>query len=633
MSLSNQALQKVYEGSAVETARITDVRAGMRASVLSVTLMALELRGNKAASTADKVRAIRAGNDRLDKLMAAYMQADLSPNQAALAQQLIAARTAFVGDGLQPAITLAEQADAVGLDQHLHARVMPLFEAAAALNNKLVELQVKHGEAAYNQALADFEFRSWAALATMIAGGLGLIGLGVGLLRTVNRPLRQLGESFDAIGRNDLQHDIETVAAWEFWRIVGHLRAMRARLAFAASERIETERRAQIERRDAVQAMAEHVEKEAGSAMERVAADTMEMTQQADGLAEMTERVSSNAQRVTETAGQALANAQAVGAASEELSASIREISAQIGQATEVAQRAVSSGEHARQRIQSLSEGAVRIGDVVQLIRSIAGQTNLLALNATIEAARAGEAGRGFNVVANEVKGLASQTARSTEEISRQVSAIQEATSGAVAVVGELGRSIEEIALVFAGIAAAIEQQAAATQEIARNVTESSVAAQTVTDRIGEVSRDAEVSRQRADGIRIGSAAVSVSMAALRSSLVRTIRTATTDADRRLQIRSSVDEACTVVWQGTNRRGRLVDVSADGARLVTSEPIPAGGSGILSLDQAGGDASAGFHVRTVHADGSLGVSFDADAATPAFSAALQRLAVGAERAA
>ena len=91
-----------------------------------------------------------------------------------------------------------------------------------------------------------------------------------------------------------------------------------------------------------------------------------------------------------------------------------------------VAQRAVENGEHAQQRIRSLSEGALRIGDVVQLIRTIAGQTNLLALNATIEAARAGEAGRGFNVVASEVKGLAGQTARSTEEISRQVSGIQE---------------------------------------------------------------------------------------------------------------------------------------------------------------------------------------------------------------
>jgi len=338
----------------------------------------------------------------------------------------------------------------------------------------------------------------------------------------------------------------------------------------------------------------------------------------------MTERVSGNAQSVSEAASHALANAQAVGAASEELSASIQEIAAQIGRATVVAQGAASSGARAQQQIQALSDGALRIGDVVQLIRSIAGQTNLLALNATIEAARAGEAGRGFNVVASEVKGLAGQTARSTEEISHQISAIQEATSGAVAVVGELGRSIEEIARVFTGIAAAIEQQAATTREIARNVTESSVAAQAVTERITEVSRDADISRERADGIRTGSAAVTVSIAALRGSLVRTIRTATADADRRMHARTAVDEVCTVVWRGGKYAGRMVDVSADGARLITAEQIPIGGTGTLLLECSGGDANAGFAVRSVAPDGGLGVAFDKGNISPAFAAAIRR---------
>ena len=628
MNASNRALQNVYLGSAVETARITSIRAAMRGDVQLVTLLALELRGNKTASTAENTTAIRANSDHIDQLLTDYLRTDLSPAQAELARAFVEQRKAFARDAMQPAVVLAEHGDAAALDQHLHANVIPLFEKAAATNNKLVELQVKQAETAFNGAMADFRFRFWGAIATMLAGGLIIVAFGAGLLRTLNRPLRQLGDSFNAIARNDLVRPIEPVAAREFWQIVGLLRAMRARLAYGTFERIEIDRQAHVERRNAVQAMAERVEQDARHAMERVAAETGEIARQADGVAEMTERVSSDAQTVTEAASQALANAQAVGAASEQLSASIQEIAAQIGRASMVAQTAVSNGAHAQQRIQSLSDGALKIGDVVQLIRTIAGQTNLLALNATIEAARAGEAGRGFNVVASEVKGLAGQTARSTEEISRQVAAIQEATSGAVAVVGELGRSIEEIAEVFTGIAAAIEQQAAATQEIARNVTENSAAVQAVTERITGVSRDAAVSRQRADGIRTGSATVTDSIAALRGTLVRTIRTATADADRRMQARTPVDEVCTVVWNGRNNPGRLADVSSIGARLITSEQIPVAGSATLFLGQAGGNASAGFRVRTVYPDGSLGVSYDPGKISPAFATVMQRLIGG-----
>jgi PAS domain S-box-containing protein len=625
MSASNQALHKVYTGSAVETARITDVRAGMRGSVQLVTLMALELRGDKTAPVADKTNAIRASNTHLDTIMRDYLRADLSPVQAALARQLIEERAAFVHDGLEPAIALAEKGDAAVLDQHLHARVAPLFEAAAATNNKLVNLQVKQAETTFNDAVSDFQRRFWVAIAVMLAGGLVLIGLGLGLLRTLNRPLHQLAESFDAIGHNDLQRDIKPVAAREFWQIVSHLRVMRARLACAVSARAEAERQAQVERRNAVRMMAEQVEQEARQAMERVATDTGEMARQADGMAELTERVSSNAQSVTEAASLALANARTLGAASGELSASIQEIAAQIGHATAVARGAVNSSAQAQQRIQTLSDGALRIGDVVQLIRAIAGQTNLLALNATIEAARAGEAGRGFNVVASEVKGLANQTARSTDEIASQISAIQEATIGAVAVVANLGRSIEEIARTFTSIASAIEEQASATREIARTVTESSAAAQAVSERITEVSRDAAISRQRADSIRTGSAAVAGSISALRSTLVRTIRTATTDADRRMQARTTVDEDCTVVWQGGTCQGQLTDVSTSGARLAIAETIPVGGSGLLRLAQGSGDATAGFAVQSTYPGGSLGILYDQGAISPAFAAAIRRL--------
>jgi methyl-accepting chemotaxis protein len=138
-----------------------------------------------------------------------------------------------------------------------------------------------------------------------------------------------------------------------------------------------------------------------------------------------------------------------------------------------------------------LSKAATRIGDVVELINTIAGQTNLLALNATIEAARAGEAGRGFAVVASEVKALAEQTAKATGEIGQQISGIQVATQESVNAIKEISSTIERLSEISSTIAAAVEEQGAATHEISRNVQQAARGTQQVSANITDVERGA----------------------------------------------------------------------------------------------------------------------------------------------
>jgi methyl-accepting chemotaxis protein len=182
-------------------------------------------------------------------------------------------------------------------------------------------------------------------------------------------------------------------------------------------------------------------------------------------------------------------NVRDIASAADELAASVTEIDRQVSQANAIAGKAVSEAEWTNTMVRELNEAAGRIGDVVRLITDIAEQTNLLALNATIEAARAGEAGRGFAVVASEVKALAGQTAKATEDIAAQITGMQQATTRAIEAIGAIERTIREIGEISGAIAAAVTEQGAATQEIARSV---ETAARRTVDTADEVVRVGE---------------------------------------------------------------------------------------------------------------------------------------------
>jgi methyl-accepting chemotaxis protein len=173
------------------------------------------------------------------------------------------------------------------------------------------------------------------------------------------------------------------------------------------------------------------------------------------------------------------------------MASSITEISRQVQESARIAGDAVGQARATTDRVSELSKAATRIGDVVELINTIAGQTNLLALNATIEAARAGDAGRGFAVVASEVKALAEQTAKATGEIGQQITGIQAATHESVSAIKEISGTIEKLSDISSTIAAAVEEQGAATQEISRNVQQTARGTQQVSSNITDVERGA----------------------------------------------------------------------------------------------------------------------------------------------
>ena len=193
----------------------------------------------------------------------------------------------------------------------------------------------------------------------------------------------------------------------------------------------------------------------------------------------------------------------AVASAAEELDASLAEVAAQTSASAKASERAVAEARGASGSMSTLSAATSQIGEVAGLIRSIAAQTNLLALNATIEAARAGEAGKGFAVVANEVKDLAGQTAKATEEIARQIEAVQAASRETLVALGTVQASVEDLAGVVSTVAGTVSQQTAAVSEIAHSVAQVSTEAQAGTSAIqttqGVAVQSLEAARNVAD--------------------------------------------------------------------------------------------------------------------------------------
>jgi len=232
-------------------------------------------------------------------------------------------------------------------------------------------------------------------------------------------------------------------------------------------------------------------EVKSGELVGQVSTASTHLQATAQSMTHIAGQTTMQATNVAAAAEQASSNVQTVAAAAEELASSIAEITRQVAQSARISGKAKDDAQRTDAIVRALADGAQKIGEVVGLISDIAGQTNLLALNATIEAARAGDAGKGFAVVASEVKGLATQTAKATEDISRQIGQIQVATKEAVQSIQTIGGTIGEISEIAAAIAAAMEQQGSATQEIARNVQQAAAGTQEVNANITGVSSGA----------------------------------------------------------------------------------------------------------------------------------------------
>jgi methyl-accepting chemotaxis protein len=302
---------------------------------------------------------------------------------------------------------------------------------------------------------------------------------------------------------------------------------------------IETERmreaqaqaktRAEADRRQDMTRLADGFESGVKSIVSAVAAQAAQMQSSAQAMTHTAEQTTQQTTAVAAAVEQASANVQTVASAAEELSASVLEIGRQMEQSSKIASQAVIDADRTNTTVEGLSKTAQRIGEVVQLIETIAGQTNLLALNATIEAARAGDAGKGFAVVASEVKSLANQTAKATDDIKAQIAEIQGATGQTVAAIRSIGTTIHQMNDIATAIASAVEQQGAATREIASNVQQAAQGTSEIATNIGGVGQAASDTGAAAAQVLSGAAELARQSEALRRDVdqfVATVRAA-----------------------------------------------------------------------------------------------------------
>ncbi|MBS9477690.1 methyl-accepting chemotaxis protein [Ancylobacter radicis] len=496
-----QSIDDAYGAALAGPARATVAAA--RANRFVVWYNQAVFQSISAVSAEENNRAMEVQKQAVDSFHSRMASArELDPTQSATLDELVRRFDQMVNVDCASIVKRANEStnaqEAVAIGVEYNQTCIPLSRALVADISKFVDTREQdlgtlaaelHATAESTENMV--YLGTAAALVLVLAIAFFVTRLGI--VRPITRTADVLGLLAD--GKFDL-----TVEGTDRKDEIGGMAkaAERLRIALEEAERVREEAR-MAELRSAQRlasernAIADDFEVKMGTLADAFATSSGDVSTAARNLSATAEETSRQAEAVTNAAAEASTNVQTVAAATEEMTSSIREIGTQVTQAATIASAGSEEVNRAANEIRELSEAANKIGEVVSLITDIAGQTNLLSLNATIEAARAGDAGRGFGVVAQEVKQLAEQTARATQEIASKVQDIQQATGRTVNSIEKIVGTITQIRDATSMIASAVEEQTATTQEIAANTHMAASGTGAVNDNIAGVGRAAEM--------------------------------------------------------------------------------------------------------------------------------------------
>ncbi|MHC2621570.1 methyl-accepting chemotaxis protein [Bradyrhizobium huanghuaihaiense] len=490
LELAREAVEAKLAARSMQLA-VRDIRLASKAAELQKAGDALVDRSKSLNDIADSMLKLSHSEEngariqKLKSLSAGYLKG---------AQQNAAIR----GEAIALAATDAAGAAKLSEEGVRLARevTLPIAAQLDTITSEIADLARHKSEEELAAAAQEMSASERLGIAVGVCTMLILIGSWLMSFFTIARPIRALTVAMDKLAGGDFSVVLPglgrrdevggVAAAVEKFKVVSEQKAREE-----SEAKVRQDQAAAAQRKAEMHKLADGFEAAIGEIVDTVSSAATELEASASTLTSTAERGQQLTTMVAAASEEASTNVQSVASATEELSSSITEISRQVQESARVANEAVDQARTTTERVSELSKAATRIGDVVELINTIAGQTNLLALNATIEAARAGEAGKGFAVVASEVKALAEQTAKATGEIGHQIASIQTATEHSVGAIRDISDTIEKLSEISSTIAAAVEEQGAATQEISRNVQQAAEGTHQVSSNITDVQRGA----------------------------------------------------------------------------------------------------------------------------------------------
>ncbi|MEU4221206.1 methyl-accepting chemotaxis protein [Actinoplanes sp. NPDC026623] len=459
---ANDATRRTYQNALLPTAALETLRASALRSLLNLTLLASAPNQQAVAALIQQIKAEDAVQDGALKQYAELGSLGGDARTGQVGQSLAAFRTARDSTLLPAATAGQSMVYLAGLKE-----LTPGLAKSGAVITSLIDDETALAAKQATQAQESYRSNRLFVIVILVAGLILAFGVAWVVIHQTVRSIKRMAAVLERVSAGDLTQRVEV----------------------RSGDEIGTMGRAL---NDATQSMRTTLSELDRSASE-LASSAQHLTAVSATIGGGIDEVSAEAEAVARAAGDVSENVSALAAASEEMGASIREISRNAGQAAGVANEAVTVAESTTAVVAQLGESSAQISDVVKAITAIAEQTNLLALNATIEAARAGESGKGFAVVATEVKDLAQETAKSTEDIAKQVQAIQRDTGKAVEAIAGITAVISQISDYQTTIASAVEEQTATSQEINRSVTDAAGASAGIASNVSAVAGASQI--------------------------------------------------------------------------------------------------------------------------------------------